>query len=63
LQSQNDSKGSSNANNQKILINEDKDVMAKYRIPIKDNTIDFNLQLPDDSDSSNFDSEDKKKEL
>lgn len=36
--------------------------MAKYRIPVKDNTIDFNLQLPDDSDSSNFDSEDKKKE-
>lgn len=62
LQSQNDSKGSSGAKNQKILINEDKDVMAKYRIPIKDNAIDFNLQLPDDSDSSNFESEDKKKE-
>ena len=36
-----------------ILIAEHTDILAKYRIPI-DNKVDFNLQLPDDSDSSKF---------
>ena len=37
-----------------ILVSESTDILSKYRIPIVSNIIDFNLQLPEDSDSSDF---------
>lgn len=34
--------------------------MARYRIPIKSNVVDYTLQLPEGSDSSDFTSENDK---
>ena len=42
-----------------ILIGENGDILARYRIPVEKNQVDFALQLPDDSDSSNFSSEEE----
>lgn len=39
--------------NDNILIAENGDILARYRIPLKDNKVDYDLQLPEDSDSSN----------
>lgn len=44
----------------RILVVEDGDILARYRIPIQNNKVDFDLQLPDDSDSSNFSSDQEK---
>ena len=43
-----------------ILIGEAGDILARYRIPAENNKVDYNLQLPEDSDSSNFSSENEK---
>lgn len=40
--------------NDNILIAENGDILARYRIPLKDNKVDYDLQLPEDSDSSNL---------
>jgi len=40
-----------------ILIGEQGDILARYRIPVQNNNIDYNLQLPEDSDSSKFSSD------
>lgn len=40
-----------------ILIGESGDILARYRIPIENNHVDYALQLPEDSDSSNFSSD------
>ena len=40
-----------------ILIGEKGDILARYRIPVDNSKIDYNLELPKDSDSSNFSSE------
>ena len=40
-----------------ILIGESGDILARYRIPVENNHVDYALQLPEDSDSSNFSSE------
>ena len=42
-----------------ILIGENGDILARYRIPVEKNQVDFAMQLPDDSDSSNFSSEEE----
>ena len=39
---------------------EEGDILGRYRIPVKNNKVDFDLQLPDDSDSSNFSSDQEK---
>lgn len=41
-----------------ILVGENGDILARYRIPIDNNQIDYQLQLPEDSDSSNFSDDD-----
>lgn len=43
-----------------ILIGEAGDILARYRIPAENNNVDYNLQLPEDSDSSNFSSDKEK---
>jgi hypothetical protein len=43
-----------------ILIGEAGDILARYRIPAENNKVDYNLQLPEDSDSSNFSSDNEK---
>ena len=43
------------ANN--IIIGEDCDILAKYRIPIETNQVDHDLQLPEDANSSIFSSD------
>ena len=43
----------------KILV-DDGDILARYRIPVQNNKIDYDLQLPDYSDSSNFSSDQEK---
>ena len=40
-----------------ILLGENGDILARYRIPQATNQVDYTLQLPDDSDSSNFSSD------
>lgn len=40
-----------------ILIGERGDVLAKFRIPIENNHVDYALQLPEGDDSSNFSSD------
>ena len=40
-----------------ILIGEQGDILARYRIPIENKNVDYDLQLPEDSDSSNFSSD------
>ena len=40
-----------------ILIGENEDILARYRIPIENNRVDYALQLPEDSDSSIFSQE------
>lgn len=40
-----------------ILIGENGDILARYRIPVENNQVDFALQLPTDSDSSNISDE------
>lgn len=52
--SQDDEDPQENQNN--IIIGENTDILARYRIPIEKNNIDYKLQLPEDSDSSNFSS-------
>jgi len=44
----------------RILVVEEGDILARYRIPIQNNKVDYDLQLPDDSDSSNFSSDQEK---
>lgn len=41
----------------RILIGERGDVLAKFRIPIETNHVDYALQLPEGDDSSNFSSD------
>mmetsp|Transcript_24494 Transcript_24494/g.37986 ORF Transcript_24494/g.37986 Transcript_24494/m.37986 type:complete len:85 (-) Transcript_24494:21-275(-) len=48
---------SQQAQNNNILIGESGDILARYRIPIDGNEVDFELRLPTDSDSSVFSSE------
>ena len=36
------------------MISDPKDILTKYRIPVDQKQLDYTLQLPDDSDSSNF---------
>ena len=43
-----------------ILIGETGDILARYRIPAENNKVDYNLQLPEDSDSTNFSSDNEK---
>ena len=58
---QDDQEGEENAGGQdRILIVEEGDILGRYRIPVKNNKVDFDLQLPDDSDSSNFSSDQEK---
>jgi len=40
-----------------IVVGEQGDILARYRIPVENKRIDYTLQLPDDSDSSKFSSE------
>ena len=40
-----------------ILVGEQGDILARYRIPIENKNVDYDLQLPEDSDSSNFSSD------
>ena len=40
-----------------ILLGENGDILARYRIPQGNNQVDPALQLPEDSDSSNFSSD------
>lgn len=46
-----------------ILLGENGDILARYRIPNEANEIDYTLQLPEDSDSSNFSSEHEEEEV
>ena len=41
-----------------ILIGENGDILARYRIPLNNNEVDYALQLPSDADSSDLSSED-----
>lgn len=45
-----------------VLLGENGDILARYRIPREDNHVDYTLQLPDDSDSSNFSSDHEEEE-
>jgi len=42
-----------------ILIDESTNILARYRIPIDNNEVDYKLQLPSDDDSSDFSDETK----
>ena len=44
----------------KILTVEEGDILGRYRIPVKTDKVDYDLQLPDDNDSSNSSSEEDK---
>jgi hypothetical protein len=41
------------------LLGEKGDILAKYRIPIKPTHVDYEMQLPEVSDSSNYTDEEK----
>jgi HD-GYP domain-containing protein (c-di-GMP phosphodiesterase class II) len=41
-----------------LKIGEEGEIISKYRIPVAEKKVDYNLQLPEDSDSSNFSSDD-----
>ena len=43
--------------NDNILIAENGDILARYRIPLSNNQVNYDLQLPEDSDSSNISEE------
>jgi len=49
--------GASGNANKNILIGEKGDILAKYRIPVKQTNIDYDMQLPEVSDSSKFSSD------
>ena len=42
-----------------VMIGENGDILARYRIPLDINKADYSLQLPEDSDSSDPTSEDE----
>ena len=44
--------GDGQEENLEINIGQNGDIINRYRIPIDNNEVDFNLKLPDDSDSS-----------
>ena len=41
------------------MIGESGDILARYRIPVENNQVDYQLQLPEDSDSSVFTSDEE----
>lgn len=46
-----------------VMIGENGDILARYKIPVQDNIADYTLQLPEDKDSSDSTSDDEQAEM